>query len=119
MICFAGNSNSSIVLTLILSVVTPNLSLNSYARVSIVRLNEPVVVVAALEWILRRVTGFLLGEHKVPPPPPLPGFWSPRKAWLGQDCRKPRQRVPYRYKKQHFDTNLIWELFHFQTTSDY
>ena len=47
MICFAGNSNSSIVLTLILSVVTPNLSLNTYARVSIVRLNEPVVIVAA------------------------------------------------------------------------
>ena len=46
-VCFAGNSNSSIVLTLILSVVTPYLSLNTYARVSIVRLNEPVVIVAA------------------------------------------------------------------------
>ena len=47
MICFAGNSNSSIVLTLILSVVTPNLSLNTYARASIVRFSEPVVIVAA------------------------------------------------------------------------
>ena len=47
MICFAGNSNSSIVLTLILSVVTPNLSLNTYARASIVRFSEPVVLVAA------------------------------------------------------------------------
>ena len=32
---------------LILSVVTPNLSLNTYARASIVRLSEPVVIVAA------------------------------------------------------------------------
>ena len=47
MICFAGNSNSSIVLTLILSVVTPNLSLNTYARASIVRFSESVVIVAA------------------------------------------------------------------------
>ena len=47
MISFAGNSNSSIVLTLILSVVTPNLSLNTYARASIVRFSEPVVPVAA------------------------------------------------------------------------
>ena len=46
MICFAGNSSSSIVLTLILSVVTPNLSLNTYARASIVRFSEPVVIVA-------------------------------------------------------------------------
>ena len=38
------NSNSSIVLTLILSVVTPNLSLNTYPRVSIVRFSEPVVI---------------------------------------------------------------------------
>ena len=50
MICFAGNSNSSIVLTLTLSVVTPNLSLNPYARASIlvVRFSEPVVIVAAV-----------------------------------------------------------------------
>ena len=47
MICFAGNSNSSIVLTLILSVVTSNLSLDTYTRVSIVRFSEPVVTVAA------------------------------------------------------------------------
>ena len=47
MICFTGNSNSSIVLTLILSVVTPNLSLNTYARALIVRFSEPVVIVAA------------------------------------------------------------------------
>ena len=47
MICFAGNSDSSIVLTLILSVVTPNLSLNTYARASIVRFSEHVVMVAA------------------------------------------------------------------------
>ena len=33
-----------------------------------------------LEWILRRVTGFLLGGHNVPPPL---GFWSPKKAWFG------------------------------------
>ena len=44
MISFAGNSNSSIVLTLILSVVTPNLSLNTYARASIVRFSEPVMI---------------------------------------------------------------------------
>ena len=31
------------------------------------------------EWILRRVTGFLLGGHNVPPL----GFWSPKKAWFG------------------------------------
>ena len=43
----SGNSNSSIVLTLILSVVTPNLSLNTYVRASIVRFSEPVVIVAA------------------------------------------------------------------------
>ena len=47
MIRFAGNSSSSIVLTLILSVVTPNLPLNTYARASIVRFSEPVVIVAA------------------------------------------------------------------------
>ena len=47
MICFAGNSNSSIVLMLILSVVTPNLSLNTYARASIVRFSEPIEIVAA------------------------------------------------------------------------
>ena len=32
-----------------------------------------------LEWILRRVTGFLLGGHNVPPL----GFWNPKKAWFG------------------------------------
>ena len=48
MICFAGNSKSSIVLTLTLSVVTPNLSPNTYARASIVRFSEPVVIVAAV-----------------------------------------------------------------------
>ena len=46
MIFFAGNSNSSIALNLISSVVTPNLSLNTYARASIVRFSEPVVIVA-------------------------------------------------------------------------
>ena len=44
MIYFAGNSISYIVLTLILSVVTPNLSLNAYVRASIVRFSEPVMM---------------------------------------------------------------------------
>ena len=44
MIYFAGNSISYIVLTLILSVVTPNLSLNAYVRASIVRFGEPVMM---------------------------------------------------------------------------
>ena len=35
-----------------------------------------------LEWILRRVTGFLLGGHNVPPPP---WFLEPKKSlvWIG------------------------------------
>ena len=44
MIYFAGNSISYIVLTLILSVVTPNLSLNAHVRVSIVRFGEPIMM---------------------------------------------------------------------------
>ena len=44
MIYFAGNSISYIVLTLILSVVTPNLSLNAYVRALIVRFGEPVMM---------------------------------------------------------------------------
>ena len=58
MICFAGNSNSSIVLTLILSVVTPNLSLNTYARASIVRFSEPVMIVATRARVVGAAVAF-------------------------------------------------------------
>ena len=58
MIYFAGNSNSSIVLTLILSVVTPNLSLNTYARESIVRFSEPTVTVAARAGVVGAAVAF-------------------------------------------------------------
>ena len=44
MIYCAGNSISSIVLPLILSVVTPILSLNAYVSASIVRFGEPVMM---------------------------------------------------------------------------
>ena len=60
MICFAGNSNSSIVLALIfiISVVTPNLSLNTYARASIVRFSEPVVIVATRARVVGAAVAF-------------------------------------------------------------
>ena len=58
MICFAGNSNSFIVLALILSVVTPNLSLNTYTRALIVRFSEPVVIVATRARVVGAAVAF-------------------------------------------------------------
>ena len=96
-IYFAGNSNSSIVLIFQRLDVIPNLWLNTYATVSIVRFCDPIVMVAILsDWLeqwLPSLTLISLSRFSV-----KLSFWFFFWSFSSCRCRRARKKEMYMFE---------------------